>query len=165
MLSNLMHNLHLSPRDILDFAVKMEERSYALYSTISKTMKEPEVKEIFATFAQEELKHKETFQKMITEGSKETYEQRSLPEHIAFLQSIVSSTIFSKELLLEKLKHIRGVGSSFEFLISVELDQMLLYNDLRDFVNEAHKGWLDSIIAEERRHFVKIMQFKQMKNF
>ena len=165
MMSDLMHNLHLSPREILDFAVQVEEKSFALYSTLSKTVVLPQMKEIFASFAEEELKHKAAFQTMITEGNKETYDQKTLPEHMSFLRSIVNSTIFSKDLLHEKLKRVRDAGSTFEFLISVELDQILLYNDLRDFVIDKHKALIDTIISEERRHFVRIMQIKQMKDY
>lgn len=161
--SEQLKNINLSIKEVLEFCIKFEEITYNLYSGISRIINDPQMKEIFLAISEEEIKHRETFTKMLHETGNEIFGQKTLPEHIEFLLGLLNSTIFSKEMLKEKMIRIRSVESSFEFLISVELDQVLLYNEIRDQVADKHKYLVDEIISEERRHFVRVMQLKQTK--
>ncbi|HEY1405928.1 MAG TPA: ferritin family protein [Spirochaetota bacterium] len=165
MVIRTLHGIQLLPRDILEFSILMEERIYHLYENFATVVKDPKTKEIFSLFADEKYKHKGVFQKLLTGSSKEIYESSADPEHIEFLTAQINSTIFSKKFMIEKLKRIRDPESSFEFLISIELDQILFYSEIRDLFIEEHKYLLDEIIDEKRRHFVRVMQIKQMKGY
>ncbi len=55
--------------DVLNFAIKVEEDSYSFYKYWEEKVKQPNMKKIFASFANEELKHKKKIQE-IKEGKK-----------------------------------------------------------------------------------------------
>ncbi len=55
--------------EILDFAIKVEEDSYNFYKYWEERVDTPHMKKIFASFAEEELKHKKKIQD-IKEGNK-----------------------------------------------------------------------------------------------
>ncbi|GEM_PF-36475 len=65
--------------EILDFAIKVEEDSYSFYKFWEEKVERPHMKKVFASFANEELKHKKKIQE-IKEGKKlkltETGERR-----------------------------------------------------------------------------------------
>ncbi len=44
---------------ILDFAIKSEEDSYQFYTDLAKRVERPGMRDIFSTFADEEMKHKQ----------------------------------------------------------------------------------------------------------
>jgi rubrerythrin len=51
-------------RDLLITAMKREELSYKLYSTLAEDFDEPDIKQIFQKLASEETQHKLTFEKL-----------------------------------------------------------------------------------------------------
>jgi rubrerythrin len=155
----------LSPMDVLDFAVQFEKLSVNFYDSLASLMKSSSLKELFSLFAGEEAKHIAVFQKMITEADRASYDKKSIPEHVGYLHHFINTGLFSKEILSEKLKRVRDIESTFEFIMSMELDQILFYNEIRDSLLEKDKGLIDEIIVEERRHFVRVMQLKQIKGY
>ncbi len=155
----------LSPNDVLEFSIQFEERSRIFYENLSKLMKDPETQDLFRILAKEEVKHIETFTKMLGDSSIKAYGIKSIPEHIDYLHNFLNTTIFSKDMLSVKLQRVRDIETSFEFSMSIELDQILFYNEIRNYLSDRHKGVIDEVIEEERRHFVKIMQIKQQKGY
>jgi rubrerythrin len=155
----------LSPMDILDFAVQFEQKSVYFYENISKYIKNIMVKGIFAELAAEEMKHIKAFQNMIILSRKEQYDKISLPEHIKYLHDHINTNYFSREMLSGKIKMVRDVESAFEFATSIELDQILFYNEIKNILAEKDRGLIEEIVNEERKHFIKIMQMKQIKGF
>ena len=47
-----------SAADILDFAIQKEEEAAELYRDVAQTLSGPEMKEVFESFAREEMQHK-----------------------------------------------------------------------------------------------------------
>lgn len=52
-----------SPQDIMLYAMKMEQASYNLYSTLLDNYQATELEEVLAKLSKEELKHKETLER------------------------------------------------------------------------------------------------------
>jgi len=155
----------LTIRDIIDFAVMTENKTEDLYDGLSKLMKSAETRDLFITFAGEESKHSSIFKNMLLDFGKNIYESEPVPEHIHFLNIYINGLMFNKDILSKKISRIIDIESVFEFLTGIELDTILFYNEITGFMAEDHKILIKNIIEEERRHFVRIMQIKQMKDY
>ena len=57
-----------SVEDILKFAIKKEQEAMDFYMNLAGKSRNPEIKEVFEEFAQEELRHKAKLQKILTMG-------------------------------------------------------------------------------------------------
>lgn len=57
-----------SADDILDFAMQSEQEAVDFYTRLAGQMKNPEMKEVFLSFAQEEVEHKARLKKVREEG-------------------------------------------------------------------------------------------------
>lgn len=57
-----------SVEDILKFAIKKEQEAMDFYMNLAGKSRNPEIKEVFEEFAQEELRHKARLQKILTMG-------------------------------------------------------------------------------------------------
>ncbi len=158
-------DFELAPSDVLEFSVQFEERSKTFYDNLSKLMKDQEIKELFYLLSGEEAKHIDIFKKMLSDPENKANLIKSLPDHIEYLHNFLNMTIFSKDTLSLKLQRVRDIETCFEFSMGMELDQILFYNEIRNFLSDKHKGIIDSVIEEERKHFVKIMQIKQQKGY
>jgi rubrerythrin len=64
-----------SADDILDFAIKAEERAYDLYMGLASKMEKPAMRKALEEFAAEELAHKERLQNIKTESLLKSAEQ------------------------------------------------------------------------------------------
>lgn len=155
----------LSPADVLEFSMQFEERSLIFYDNLSKLMKDEKIRDLFSFLSGEEARHKETFSFMLQRADVLKYDIKSLPGHIEYLHNFLDMSIFSRDTLKLKLNRVTDIESAFEFSMSMELDQVLFYNEISNYLTAEHKKIIEEIIEEERRHFVTIMQVKTRKGY
>jgi rubrerythrin len=68
----------------------------------------------------------------------------------------VSSVVFKREDLEREWSDDKDLAGAIEFAIRKELDSILYYHEIKSFVEEHQHKMVDGIIAEERKHFVKL---------
>jgi rubrerythrin len=151
----------LSASEVLEFAVKVEENGERFYMSVADRFQETAQREMFNFLAAEEKKHRETFTKL----SKGAQQQNSRPgypdEYEAYLQAYADTLIFTDSALKKEVERISTVKEACEFGIRMELDSILYYQEIKNFVPENERDGIDSIIAEERRHFIKLTELKK----
>jgi len=149
------------PSEFFQFAIRIEENGEKFYRGMADTLDNKEVKELFSALADEEVKHKLTYEEMVS--NIEEYEPfESYPgEYFAYLRAYADNHIFTPDKLKEEMGKIKDAASALKFAIDRELDSILYYQEVKKLLPENQRNVIDKIIDEERRHFVKLSSCKQ----
>ena len=147
--------------EILQVAVRIEENGERLYRHARTLTDEPKLKDLFGFLAAEEIKHKKTFEEMASKL--EGYEPpESYPgEYCAYLRAYADSLVFSPEEVAEELEDLYDVEEAVEFAMEREIESILYYIEAKSLVPKAQADLLDGIVAEERRHYLKLVDVKK----
>lgn len=146
------------PREVFQFAVRIEEGGEKFYREMAKKLDDREAKSLFATLAEEEVKHRRTYEGMLAKI--EDYQPiESYPgEYVAYLRAYADKIIFTPQRMAEAIAAINDTAAALKFAIDRELDSILYYQEVKNTVAKDKQGMIDRIIEEERRHFVKLTQ-------
>jgi rubrerythrin len=144
--------------EVFQFAIRIEESGEKYYTEMVRKIDDAEVKTMFTALASEEVKHRRTYEGMLSKI--ENYEPiETYPgEYFAYLRAYADNVIFTPKKLSEEMKKIDDVPSALKFAIDRELDSILYYQEVKNLVSPSQRGLVDKIIEEERRHFVKLTQ-------
>ena len=147
--------------EIVRFAVRIEENGEKFYRYAVRITVDEDAKEIFDHLVDEEIKHKKTFEDLLSRI--EEYEPlESYPgEYLGYLRSYVDKIIFTDEVLDREISKIKGTSSALDFGIQRELDSILYYHEMKSFVPRSQHNQIDKIIDEERKHFSQLSQLRK----
>lgn len=151
------------PSEVFQFAIRIEEGGEKFYRGMAGKLDDPEVKSLFSALADEEVKHKKTYEGMVSKI--EDYEPfESYPgEYFSYLRAYADNIIFTPKRMEEEMSKIKDASSALKFAIDRELDSILYYQEVKNLVPENQRSLIDKIIEEERRHFVKLTQCSSNK--
>ncbi|OHD57061.1 MAG: hypothetical protein A2Y33_09040 [Spirochaetes bacterium GWF1_51_8] len=152
----------LSAQDIYGFAIDFEQTGRELYDNIALIVKDPEIRELFKKLADAEEEHRKKFVQRLSE-IKGILKYNSPDQNTQEIFKFFRSNMFSKEILSEKLRHLKDIESIFEFAMGLELDNVLFYGEIKRIVRIDEHEFLDEIIDDERAHFIHILQMKRAK--
>jgi len=150
-----------SASEILQFAIRIEENGEKFYRHLSRTMKNTNVKNLLTYLADEEVKHRKIFEDMVSKIEKYEPPESYPDEYFAYLRAYVDNIIFTEEKLEKELSKIKEVITAIEFGIRRELDSILYYQEMKNFVPEYQYNLIDEVIEEERKHFLKLSEIKK----
>jgi rubrerythrin len=144
------------PAEIFQFAIRIEKNGEMFYNTVSEQVDNEEVKELFKTLALEETKHRETYEGLLSKI--ETYDPpESYPgEYFDYLRAYADNHIFPAEKVKKEIANITTAKEALDFAMAREIESILYYQELKNIVPENERSKIDSIIDEERRHYVKL---------
>jgi rubrerythrin len=151
----------LSVSEVFQFAVTIEENGFAFYNTYADTLSSGKSKEMFSFLADEERKHIKVFSEML--GKLEDFKQtvHYPDEYFAYLHSYADNLIFKKGELNKEIEGIQNEKAAVDFGIRRELDSILYYQEIKSFVPEKDSHLIEQVIAEERKHFTRLSEFKK----
>lgn len=147
--------------DVLQFAIRIEENGEKIYHQFSKTMEDNDVKKLFSYFADEEVKHRETFEAMVSKIEKYEPPQSYPGEYFAYLRAYADNIIFTPEKLDKELAKISDAVSAIEFSIRREVDSILYYLEVKNFIPENQHNVIYKVLDEERSHYLKLTELKK----
>lgn len=152
-------NISMGASEILQFAIKIEENGWEFYKKFAELADNEKIRELFFLLSDDEIKHKEIFEGMLSEI--ETYEPQEVypPEYFSYLRAYADNIIFKKGLD-EQLQKNLDAAAIIDFGIRMELDSIAYYQETKNFVPKDQKNTIDKIIEEERKHFLKLASFK-----
>lgn len=144
------------PSEIFQFAIRIEENGEKFYRTMAEKINQPEAKTLFGALADEEVKHKKTYEGMVK--GLENYEPpENYPgEYFEYLKAYANNHIFTEDQLLSKIADIKDAESALTFAMARELDSILYYQEIKKMVPKNDQDKIDGIIDEERKHYVKL---------
>ena len=149
--------IFLQASDILQFSVRIEEDGEIFYRKAALMARDKDVRAFFNSLADEETWHKKTFQDMLAKIEGHRPPESFEGEYIAYLRDYIDNkAVFTKDAADRQLSDANDVSSAVSFAMQRELDSILYYQEIRQFLSEKHHGAIDSIIEEERKHFANL---------
>ncbi|MCM8832725.1 MAG: ferritin family protein [Candidatus Omnitrophica bacterium] len=145
--------------EIYQFAIKIEENGEKFYREVAGKTKDKEVKDLFLFLADEEVRHKKIFEDNLSKIEKYEPPEAYPGEYFAYLRKYAEELIFPKGI--EKEMGKEDVIDAINFGIRRELDSIMYYLEMKDFIPETQHLELDKIIKEEKSHFVRLSNLKQ----
>ncbi len=148
--------------EILEFAIRIEENGGSFYRQMVKKVKRKELKELFNFLADEEVKHRKIFEDMVSSIGKYQPQESYPGEYFAYLRAYADEHIFTKEKIGELMANkIKNEKEAIKFAIDVEIDSILYYLEAKGLVPQKQRETIDKVIAEERRHYLKLLEIKK----
>ncbi|MEJ2568415.1 MAG: ferritin family protein, partial [candidate division WOR-3 bacterium] len=140
-------------KEIFKFAIRIEENGEKFYRFASTLTDDEETKKIFNYLADEEVKHKEIFTKLLSEITKDVSFENYSDEYFDYLRCYVDNVIFNEEQMEKQKNEVKDVLSAIKFAMQRELDSVLYYHEVMKFVSSNRKSLIEEIISEERKHY------------
>ena len=140
--------------EIFQFAIGIEENGEKFYRHAAQMTEDAKMKEAFNSLADDETEHKQTFEDMVSNVRKYDPSEFYPEEYFEHLRAYVDGTVFTEVQEMPTDTH-----SAIKFAIQRELDSILYYQEIKNFVTEDQHDLIDEIIEEERKHFLKLSKF------
>jgi rubrerythrin len=150
----------LDVKEILGFAVYIEERGYEFYVEAMKKFHEPHATELFQYLADEEFKHEKIFKKMMAAGT-EAGKGEPDAEYQAYMREFVKAhQLGDKEAVNAKLARLSTLEQVLDLAMAFEKDSIVFFSELKSAYARGGDGALDRVIHEEMGHLRRIFQMK-----
>ena len=149
---------------LLRYAVRIEENGEEFYREWAGKTKDEDQRKFFNFFADEEGKHKKTFEEMLKEIGDFQPESHLVAneEYNNYLKTFAEEMLFNEKFHQKEMKLVTDVISAMEYAMKLELDSILFYTDVKAFIPQSQLAVVDKIIEEERKHFTDLGEFKEM---
>ncbi len=147
--------------EIYQFAIRIEENGERFYHQMAQKIENANMEKVFTYLANEEVKHKKTFEDMVSKIEKYEPPESYSGEYFSYLRAYTDNIIFSQAKLEEEMSKIKDAISAIDFAIQRELDSILYFLEMKNLVPVSQRSLIDGIIEEERRHFVKLSGLKK----
>jgi len=148
--------------DIFQFAVRIEENGERFYRQAATVVDNEEVKHLFNSLADEEVKHKKYFSTLLSQIESYDPPETYPGEYMEYLRNYLDNkVVFSSHATKDEFGGVKDTLSALDFAINREVDSILYYSEAKNFVSKSQYGEIDKIITEERRHFAKLTEFKR----
>ena len=155
-----MDKVFFNASEIFQFAVRIEENGEIFYRKVADLSDNTNLKNLFTFLADEEVKHKEKFEDLLSKIEKYEPAETYPGEYFAYLKAYADQIVFSSMINRELGEKIDPV-SAVEFGIRRELDSILYYLEVKKVVPEPQQHLIEDIINEERGHFLKLSNLKK----
>ena len=153
--------IFLQISDVFRFAIRIEEDSEAFYRKSAIIAKDDGAKTLFNYLADEEMQHKKIFQDMLSKKDELMPAETFQGEYLAYLRDhIDNKVIFTKDAKDRQVSDVHDTLSAINFAMQLELDSILYYQEIKQFIRQKERAEIDKIIAEERKHFTKLAETK-----
>jgi rubrerythrin len=151
----------LDVKEILGFAVYIEERGYEFYVEAMKKFGELRATELFQYLADEEFKHEQLFKKLMEQdGDIKKGEQD--PEYLAYMKQFVKAhQLGDKEAINKKLARLSTLEDILDLALGFEKDSIVFFSELKEMFAKGHTTAVEKVIHEEMGHLRKIFLMKR----
>jgi len=151
----------LDVKEIMEFAVFIEEQGYEFYVDAMKKFSEPRVTELFQYLADEEFKHEEFFKKLLEQSGGIKGESHD-PEYQAYMREFCKAhSLADREATVARLAKASGLEEVLDMAMNFEKDSIVFFSELKEIYSKGNSAAVDKIIHEEMGHLRKIFQMKR----
>ncbi|MEN6616900.1 MAG: ferritin family protein [Syntrophorhabdus sp.] len=148
--------------DILQFAVRIEEDGEMFYHKAAMNAENKEVRDLFNSLADEEIRHKRIFSEMLRGIASNPPAESFRGEYAAYLRDYIDGkVVFTQK---DKGNVESGQLTTLEairFAIGREIDSILYYHEMKQFVEKKNHDEVEKIIDEERKHFITLSEMEK----
>lgn len=144
------------PSEVFQFAIRIEENGETFYREMAGKLNDPAIKDLFTVLADEEVKHRKTYEGMVSNIEKYEPFETFPGEYFEYLRAYADNHIFAQDMLQKEMDKINDTTTALQFAIQRELDSILYYQEVKNLVPENQRNVIDKIIDEERKHYMKL---------
>jgi rubrerythrin len=146
--------------ELYRMAGEMERTGYAYYNEIANSTSDAAVKTVFQYLASAEKRHLRTFKRLWHKAPKSSPPESYRGEYKNYLAALLKDQVFSTSAVAKSRAARSSIVSSLNTGIKAEKDSILFYSGLLDIVHADHIAAIGKILAEEKRHLRKLMDYK-----
>jgi rubrerythrin len=154
--------MKFSTKELVDIAIGIEESGYYFYTQCRKKFDDPYFTELLTFLAEEELRHKELFEKILGELSDTS--GVFTEDYFQYLKALGDERVFKNNDDVDAVvKTVKTVFDVLKIAMTAEKDSILFYSELVS-MHEKDQGArtiLNRLINEERKHIVLILELKE----
>ncbi|MCX6557093.1 MAG: ferritin family protein [Candidatus Aminicenantes bacterium] len=153
----------LAVKEILGFAIYIEERGYEFYVEAMKKFSEPRATQLFQYLADEEFKHKTLFKKLQEQADDAAKgDAEADAEYQAYMKEFVKAhQLGDKEAIQAKLARISSLDEILDLAMGFEKDSIVFFSGLKEMLAKGRTAAVERVIHEEMDHLRKIFQMKR----
>jgi rubrerythrin len=153
---------NLEAGDVFEVAIQIEKHGEKFYRYAAGLTDNPKMKEVFGYAADEEAKHRKIFEKMAEKVEADYKPPESYPgEYCNYVRAYSDNLVFPEDELNQQFKAIKAVEDALEFAIQKEIESILYYLEMKNFVPASQREEVDRIIEEERKHYLRFTDLKR----
>lgn len=148
---------NLTPERCVAFAIETEEIGAQMYRDLAaRFASDRELRELFEGLSADEVEHEGRFRALRDRLPPGERGRAISKEDAEYLRAMSMSEVFDTEALAKRVEGIRTREDALERALHLEKATLAYYQALRETLgpNEV----LDTLIAVERKHVVKVMQ-------
>lgn len=147
--------------EIYQFAIRIEENGEKFYKYAANLSKTDEAKKMFNYLANEEVKHKETFERFLSKIEKYEPSESYPDEYFFYIRSYADNIVFDQKKLDQEMHKVKDILSAIDFGIKREQESILYYQEIKNLIPKSQHEQLEKILNEERKHFLKLWRFRR----
>jgi|SRR5208283_391601 len=149
-------------REILEFAVYIEQNGYEFYTETLKKFSDPQFVGLFQYLAGEEIKHEQLFKKMADAAGSFEPEETYEGEYKDYMQEFCKShSLADRQTLKSKVANIHIFEDAIEMALSFEKDSVIFFSELKSATGFDRAGSVEKVINEELTHIRKLLLYKK----
>lgn len=150
-----MSNIPFSAEETLKLAIKIEDNGRKFHEQMATETEDEELAELFGKLAEQEKKHKKTFEGMLGETLEEGEDLSSLlygKLEDSYLDVLADSKVFTTaNENIQAAKQASNRGELLGIAISLAKDKILYYYELLDkATSDRDRGIIQDIIEQEK---------------
>jgi rubrerythrin len=146
--------------ELYRMAAEMERTGLAFYNTIAEQAKDLTVKAVFGYLAIAEKRHLRTFKKLWSAAAKSSAPETYRGEYKNYLAALLKEQVFPSSGIARSRAARSSQLSALNTGLKAEKESILFYSGLLDLVPQQDRTAIQKILAEEKRHLRKLMEYK-----
>ncbi|MBC7236006.1 MAG: ferritin family protein [Chloroflexi bacterium] len=153
----------LSGADVVDLAVQTEVRGEQFYRQAAQKADREEARQLFRYLADEEVRHKHIFENLGTQIVFTQTESADWQEAMDYIAATVEGQFFQKDAPIRAVPEGATTEEMLRQAIAFEKQTLLFFHTLQDLIQKPNRPLIDKIVAEERRHVVRLAEMLRSK--
>lgn len=143
--------------EVFKVAIAIEENGLAFYETARRAVSDPEVSELFAALARDEIEHKRRFEGLLAELPEELKRPTvsDLDQELdLYIRNLAGQHVFgSGESFRSHSAGIRTIEDSLKLALQFEKDSVIFYLSMQDATCEGKaRDIVGLLVKEEQQH-------------
>ena len=146
--------------ELYRIAMETEKSGLAFYTEIARQAKDEATKAVYLYLAAAEKRHLRTFKRLWNHAARSKPPESYKGEYRNYLAALLKDKIFPSSATAKSRASKSNAGSALNTGIKAEKDSILFYSGLLDLTPTDDKIAIEKILAEEKRHLRRLMDYK-----
>ncbi len=154
-----MDSIFKSIKDVetlVDLAITLEQTGRDFYVKLERCTTDEKLASLFSYLSSEEEKHLKMYRKLMEKITGETLRQDHIVGEYGMFIGLLASEV-TKALSFEIDMNIKD---AIEMALHFEKDTLLIFNEMKNLMNEENEKIVNDICVEEKRHIAKLIEYK-----